>query len=357
MRYGYLWAARQSPQMLKSLPFLIILSVVTTAFAFRAALRNDPPLTVVFYNVENLFDTVNSPGIIDEDFTPDGKYQWTSERYAKKLKDLAKVLGKTTTSELPSVIGLCEVENRHVVKDLFETGTLRKGSYQIIHEESPDARGIDVAFAFRPSAMRLLHHEAIRYGFHFEPTTTTRDILYVKTLAGTDTLHFFVNHWSSRRGGQEASEPKRLIPANIIRQRSDSLMGIDATARIIIMGDFNDYPDSKTMTDVLRSVPGFGSGLTNLTHHFHMAGKGTYNYKGEWGMLDQFIVSDGLLNATSGLSVTDSSAAIFSPDWLLYTDKEGNQSPNRTYGGPNYYGGYSDHLPIVLTLTRDMRAQ
>jgi predicted extracellular nuclease len=337
--------------MLKSLPLLIVFSVFTTAFAFRAALRNDPPVTVVFYNVENLFDTIDSPAVNDLDFTPQGKNVWTAQRYAKKLKDLAKVLSEAHGPELPSVIGLCEVENRQVVEDLLRTDKLKKGKYKVVHQDSPDARGIDVAFAYRASSMVLLHHEAISYSFDFEPKTTTRDILYVKTLAGADTLHFFVNHWPSRRGGQEASEPKRLIPANIIRQRSDSLMGIDASARIIIMGDFNDYPDSRTMTEVLRSVPGSNSGLTNLTYHFHKSGKGTYNYKGEWGMLDQFIVSDALRNAKSGLTVTDSSAAIFGPDWLLYTDKEGNKSPSRTYGGPNYYGGYSDHLPIVLTLT------
>ncbi len=337
--------------MLKSLPLLIIFSVVTTAFAFRAALRNEPPVTVVFYNLENLFDTIDSPDTFDEDFTPQGKNAWTAIRYEKKLKDLAKVLAESHGTELPAVIGLCEVENRQVVDDLMRVERLRKGKYKVVHHDSPDARGIDVAFAYRASSMVLLHDEAISYGFDFEPETTTRDILYVKTLAGADTLHFFVNHWPSRRGGQEASEPKRLIPANIIRQRSDSLMRIDPTARIIIMGDFNDYPDNRAMTEVLRCVPGTESGLTNLTYHFHMSGKGTYNYKGEWGMLDQFIVSDALRNAKIGLAVTDSSAGIFSPDWLLYTDKEGNQSPSRTYGGPNYYGGYSDHLPIVLTLT------
>jgi predicted extracellular nuclease len=337
--------------MLRSLPILIFFSVFTTAFAFRAALRNDPPVTVVFYNVENLFDTINSPGVMDEDFTPAGKYKWTSERYAKKLQDLAKVLSEATAPALPSVIGLCEVENRKVVEELLATGGLRKGKYKLVHEDSPDARGIDVAFAFRPDVMRLLHHEAIRYGFDFDPGVTTRDILYVKTLAGSDTLHFFVNHWPSRRGGAEESEPRRLVPAGIVRQRSDSLMGIDATARIIIMGDFNDYPGSPSISDALRAAPALQSGLTNLTYNFQMMGKGTYNYRGEWGMLDQFIVSDGLLNATSGLYATDTAVTIFSPDWLLHTDKEGNVSPNRTYGGPNYYGGYSDHLPIVLTLT------
>lgn len=342
--------------MIRSLPFLIAFSIFTTAFAFRAALRNDPPISVVFYNVENLFDTIDSPDTMDEDFTPQGKNNWTGERYAKKLDDLAKVLAAATAPELPAAIGLCEVENRQVVEELMRTGDLRKGRYKVVHRDSPDARGIDVAFAYRPSAMMELHHEAFSYRFDFEPGTTTRDILYIKMLANADTLHFFVNHWPSRRGGQEASEPKRMIPASIIRQKSDSLMNVDRLARIIIMGDFNDYPDSRTMTEVLRSVPGSGSGLTNLTYRHHTSGKGTYNYRGEWGMLDQFIVSDGLLNATVGTSVTDTSASIFSPEWILHTNaKTGEQSPSRTYGGPNYYGGYSDHLPIVLRLGTAVR--
>lgn len=337
--------------MLRSLPLVITFSIFTTAFAFRAALKKEPPVTVVFYNVENLFDTIDSPDTLDEDFTPQGKNQWTGERYVKKLNDLAKVLSACTAPELPTVIGLCEVENRTVVEELMRTGDLKKGKYKVIHRESPDARGIDVAFAYRTSSMLELHHETISYSFDFEPETTTRDILYIKMLANGDTLHFFVNHWPSRRGGQEESEAKRLVPANIIRHKSDSLMNVDKDARIIIMGDFNDYPDNRTMTEVLRSVPDSDSGLTNLTYNLHKGGKGSYNYKGEWGMLDQFIVSDRLLTVDSGLTVTDSSATIFSPEWLFYTDeKTGGQSPSKTYGGPNYYGGYSDHFPIVLRM-------
>lgn len=337
--------------MLRILPFLVVFSIFTTAFAFRAALKNDPPVTVVFYNVENLFDTIDNPDFLDDDFTPTGKLLWDSKRYNKKLSDLARVLTEAASPALPAAIGLCEVENRSVVEDLMKTEGLKKGRFKIVHEESADARGIDVAFAYDPGRMSKLHHEKIRYAFPFDTATTTRDILYVKMLAGADTLHFFVNHWSSRRGGQEESEAKRLVPANIVRHRSDSLMGVDRNARIIIMGDFNDYPDNRTMTEVLRSVPRSGSGLTNLTYNLHTTGKGTYNYKGEWGMLDQFIVSDGLLNSTTGLVCTDTAASIFKPDWLLYTnERTGDQSPSKTYGGEKYHGGFSDHLPIVLRM-------
>ncbi|MCF8258427.1 MAG: hypothetical protein K9J06_12800 [Flavobacteriales bacterium] len=339
--------------MLRTLPFLIAFSIFTTAFAFRAALRNDPPITVVFYNVENLFDTIDTPDVLDEDFTPQGKLKWDSERYNKKLRDLARVLTEAAAGSLPSAIGLCEIENRAVVEDLMRTDGLKKGRYKVVHEESADERGIDVAFAYDPGLMSELHHERIRFTFDFDTATTTRDILYVKMLAGADTLHFFVNHWPSRRGGQAESEPKRLVPANILRQRTDAIMKVDKGARIVIMGDFNDYPDNSTMTDVLRSVPGSNSGLTNLTYNLHTSGNGTYSYKGEWGMLDQFIVSDGLLNGHTGLTCADTSASIFRPQWLLFTnEKSGERSPSKTYGGEKYHGGFSDHLPIVLRLEK-----
>lgn len=337
--------------MLRSLPFILTTLIITSAFAFRAAVRKDPPTKVVFYNVENLFDTIDTPDVLDEDFTPDGKLKWSAQRYSKKLNDLAQVIAETSSPDLPMAFGLCEVENRKVVEDLVSTGPLKRIPYKVVHEDSRDARGIDVAFAYDPSRMRELGHEAIRFQFDFEPENLTRDILYVKTLSGKDTLHFFVNHWPSRREGQEQSEPRRLVPASIVRQRCDSIMARDRGARIIIMGDFNDHPDNRTMTEVLRSVPGSGSGLTNLAHRLHASGKGSYNYKGDWGMLDQFIVSDALLQAKGGLSVNDTSASVFSPEFLLFTNpKTGEKSPSKTYGGEKYFGGYSDHLPIVLQL-------
>ena len=311
------------------------------------------PIEVVFYNVENLFDTVEDTTIWDDEFLPDSTKDWTPERYYKKLVDLTKVLTEISEDDLPEIVGVCEVENRQVVEDLFATDSLISGKYKIIHEESPDFRGIDVALAYNSELFSELHHEKIRYSFSFEPETTTRDILYAKLLSCGDTLHFFVNHWPSRRGGQEQSEPKRLKAATVLRTKIDSILLKDKSAKIIAMGDFNDYPNNKSMTEVMNCEPGANQRLTNLTYQFHEEGLGTYNYRGEWGMLDQFIVSDGLLYSAEGCATSDSSAAIFKEDWMMYFPKEGSPSPNRTYGGPNYYGGYSDHLPIRLTLYCD----
>ena len=337
--------------MLKSLTIIAAIFIITAAFGFRTALRVEPAITIVFYNVENLFDTIDTPDVIDEDFTPTGKLNWNASRYQKKLKDLVKVLSSASGSSYPAAIGLCEIENRAVVEDLMKTAEFNKMNYRVVHEESADDRGIDVAFAYNPKVMSELYHEKMRVRFDFDSKAKTRDILYIKTLAGKDTLHFFVNHWPSRREGQEESEKRRLVPAQMLRAKTDSLRKVNPKAKIIIMGDFNDYPDNKTMIEVLNCAPGSGSGLTNLTYHLHKAGTGSYNYKGEWGMLDQFIVSDGILNSPKGWSATDTSAAVFGADWLLYTDKKsGEKSPSKTFGGSNYFGGYSDHLPIILHL-------
>ncbi|MBP9152249.1 MAG: hypothetical protein KBF73_08210, partial [Flavobacteriales bacterium] len=212
-------------------------------------------------------------------------------------------------------------------------------------------RGIDVALAYNSELLSELYHEKLNVFFDFEPETTTRDILYAKLLSGKDTLHFFVNHWPSRRGGEETSEPKRLLAATVLRTKIDSILQRNKNAKVICMGDFNDYPDNRSMTEVMNCKPGANNKLTNLTYNLNQSGLGSYNYKGDWGMLDQFIVSDGLLNSTTGYATSDSSVTIFKEDWLLFFPKDGSEpSPSKTYGGPKYHGGYSDHLPIRLTL-------
>ncbi|MCB9187043.1 MAG: endonuclease/exonuclease/phosphatase family protein [Flavobacteriales bacterium] len=332
-------------------PAAILVVVLVVFFViFNRKSHSKKNIEVVFYNVENLFDTIEDPTVWDDEFLPDSAKDWTQERYNKKLADLAKVLTEISEDDLPEVVGVCEVENRQVVEDLFRTDSLGKGKFKIIHEDSPDARGIDVALAYNSELLSELYHEKIRYSFPFEPETTTRDILYAKLLSCGDTLHFFVNHWPSRRGGQEQSEPKRLKAASVLRTKIDSILLRDMQAKIIAMGDFNDYPNNRSMTEVMNCEPGANQRLTNLTYQFHAGGLGTYNYRGEWGMLDQFIVSDGLLYSAEGCATSDSSATIFKEDWMMYFPEEGSPSPSKTYGGPNYYGGYSDHLPIRLTL-------
>lgn len=315
------------------------------------ACKQDPlkkQATVVFYNVENLFDTINDPVINDEEFLPEAEKEWNSERYAKKLADLSRVLGAVNPEELPEIIGLCEVENRQVVEDLAATAPLAQGNYQTVHIDSPDKRGIDVALLFRKGEFKLIHHEALLVDPGFE----TRDILHVYGKLGKDKIHLFVNHWPSRWGGLEKSQPNRLVAAETLKTKVDELLADDPEAKIIIMGDMNDEPDNKSLAEVLNAqAPNSKAELYNLMIPLDEQHKGSYNYRGNWNMLDNLVVSASVLRG-KGFVVTDQLGQVFQQEWMEYRNKKGQVSPNRTYGGPNYYGGISDHFPVYLQLNR-----
>jgi len=305
---------------------------------------------IVFYNVENLFDTIDAPNRDDAAFLPSSEKQWNSKRYVKKLENLTQVLTAASPKN-PMLIGLAEIENRFVVHELLQTGRLKNTTYRVAHFESPDHRGIDVALAFDHKRFHVVHKEAIRVRIAKEPDFKTRDILYTKGITkDSSILHVFVNHWSSRRGGQAQSEYKRIRAARIVRQKVDSIQANDAAASIIIMGDFNDYPTNRSVSKVLQAgSPESKALLINLLWEQHATNRGTHNYRGNWGALDQMIVSRPLIQK-NGLYLLDQSAYIVDDDRFLYTKDDGSQTPNRTYGGSNYFGGYSDHLAIYTLL-------
>jgi predicted extracellular nuclease len=337
---------------------IIILFSYEYSFSQENGYKNDKYFTIISYNVENLFDTINNPQKEDDEFLPTSKKGWNTDRYEKKIKDLSLVIKSINKNELPEIVGLVEVENRKVVEDLVNSRHLKEGGYGIVHEESPDARGIDVALVYRKSEFKYLLHEKITVKFDFEPETTTRDILYVKgQLSNNEKLHVFVNHWSSRRDGMEASEPKRTHAATLLRMKVDSILKKEKDAKIVIIGDFNDEPVNKNLFEVLNAtakqpMPKNNS-LYNLMYDKDLLGLGTYNFRGNWNMLDNIIVSTSLLDAKNGYRVSSDGGQIFSARWILYDNvKTGDFTPNRTYGGPNYYGGVSDHLPVFLILKR-----
>lgn len=331
--------------------YLLLLTVLLPATFFAQTTKE---FSVVFYNVENLFDTKDDEGVMDEEYTPESEKQWTDERYRDKLEKLGKVLSASTADGLPEVIGLCEVENRGVVEDLMKQRQFKKGKYKVVHEDSPDGRGIDVAFVYSKKALKVIAHEALTVNLPGEDARPTRDILHVTAvLPKKDTVHFFVNHWPSRYGGEEQSQPKRMMAAKELRGIVDELLTENHGAKIVIMGDFNDYPTNESMNGLLRAkssaIPEDTLSLVNLAYALNEQGLGSYNYRGEWGMLDQIIVSQSLLSPTSkGLCADMKCLGIVKEEWMLYTNTEyGDQRPSRTYGGDNYYGGYSDHLPVV----------
>ncbi len=345
--------------MIKNISLLaIILIIAIQVVSQNSYYKKENNFTIVFYNVENLFDTINDPGKIDEQFLPDSNKKWNTGRYKKKINDLGKVISSININELPELIGLCEVENKAVLKDLISNRFLTKGKYAIVHEESPDARGIDVALLYREDEFKYLNHQIHRIYYDFEPETTTRDILYVKgELKNREILHVFINHWSSRRNGQEESEPKRIHTAEILRLKVDSVLKDNRKAKIVILGDFNDEPTNKSLFEVLNATNDIRLGnnrqLYNLMFDKSINGMGTYNYRGNWNMLDNIIVSQSLLTNKKGYIVSSDGGQIFRKRWMMYDNvKTGQMTPSKTYGGPNYYGGISDHFPVFVILRK-----
>lgn len=306
-------------------------------------------LVVQFYNVENLFDIYDDPAIFDEEFTPESEKQWTEERYNDKLEKLARVLSAKDGAG-PCIIGLCEVENRKVVEDLADQKPLSSWGLDIVHRDSPDGRGIDVALLYPRDQVTILKEHYVQSKLPAGDRPNTRLAMIVEALVGQDTLIIGVNHWPSRYGGQEESEPNRLTVAYNVDKKLDSLRKATPGAGVILMGDFNDYPNNKSLAEILGAGKTADSQMVNLMWDLHKSGKGTYNYKGNWGCLDQFIVSPNLVDGSGPWITSPENVIITRFDWMMYTNDEGEQYPNRTYGGPNYYGGYSDHLPIEVSL-------
>jgi len=308
----------------------------------------------MFYNVENLFDTIDNPSTNDEEFLPKGNRHWNNYKFYQKIKHISQVIVAAGEGDYPAIIGLCEIENHEVLESLLFHTPLNKLDYQIIHKESPDNRGIDVAFLYRKSKFKPLLYEAIPVNNPKDVDFKTRDILYVKGVITTDTIHFFVNHWPSKYGGVGATKPLRALAASTLRMRTDSLLNLNKRSNIVIMGDFNDTPSDVSIKEVLKAKsPGETiqtNSLYNLAIPLSLKGKGTNKYRGKWSLIDQIIVSGNLLTGKR-LKTSAESFQIFSPDFLLEKDETNlGKKPNRTYDGFKYHGGFSDHLPVFVDL-------
>jgi len=340
---------------------IVLFSILVSVFSVngfsqkeskKGALQSFHGRAIVSYNVENLFDTIDDKNVIDEEFLPDGKLKWNSERYKVKLDHLVEAI-TMNLPENPIIIGLIEIENKGVLVDLKKTGRLAKTNYEIAHKDSPDARGIDCGLLYDKSAFKLIKMENLKVSIDSIPDFKTRDILYVKgQLQDGKIIHLFVNHWPSRRGGEGESEVRRIQAATVARAKVDEILKADPKANIVLMGDFNDHPDNVSIQNVLKAkaVSDKSADLVDLFEDDHKAGKGTHNFKGNWGVLDHFIVSAALFNGSNGIQLSPNDGKIVYEEKLLFTQKDGSKKPSTTYGGTNYYGGYSDHLPIQLIL-------
>lgn len=346
---------------MKKSKFLLLLLVLSPFSLFPQ--QDSSYYCMVFYNVENLFDPEKDPNKNDNAFTPTGFNHWTNKRLYKKLNDLAKVFLAINRWKPPDIIGLAEIENDNVLKKLcYQTG-LKTYQYHYVHYDSPDARGIEVALLYRKNRIQILDSYPVSVVFPSEPHSKNRDILYVKTLISTDTLHLFVNHWTSRFGGHGATTPKRNYYAQVLKNQVDSLLAINSNAYIILMGDFNDYPTDESMLNILQAKnyknetegkKPKAEGLYNLMFSFVGQNVGTHKNQEFWGCLDQFIVSKSLVNKENRWQVENREVIIFDAPFLLVPDeKYGGVKTFRTYLGPKYLGGYSDHLPIKVILSNE----
>ncbi len=341
--------------MKKIYPTLILLAIIL--FLASCSKKQPGSFSFAFYNVENLFDTIDDPNIADEKYLPDSKVAWNTERYLHKLDNMSKVMKSIDTAGFPAMFGLCEVENIDVVRDLVNHTSLKKAGYYIIHKDSPDGRGIDVALLYNPEVFTPINVSYIVPNFPTEPELTTRDILYTKGVINkTDTLHVFINHWVSRWGGQEKTEPMRIQIAKTIKGLTDSILNMQPNANIIIAGDLNDNPTDISIFNTLEAKEVLDKPddktLYNLSIRQFKEGNGSLYYK-SWDMFDQIIVSTSMLTGKNGLKVNSPDQIVFKEDWMLYQPKKGPARPSRTSAG-RYYGGYSDHLPVMVSINSDI---
>ena len=303
--------------------------------------NSDEDMFSMFYNVENLFDTIDNPNTNDESFLPNGEKKWNSFRYSHKLQQLARVFGaikqNKNNNKLPDIIGLCEVENKEVIVDLLKDTVFSNHNYSILHQNSPDFRGIDCALLFNKK-FELLKNDFIK--INNPDAGATRDIVYAKLKYNNYILNVFVNHWPSRWGGQEVSNPKRVFVANVLKDYIKNNVSNDEYT--LIMGDFNDYPSNESLEKVLVK-----DNLFNLMQSDLLSGIGSYNWRGNWNWLDQIILSNNFINddlrILSGGSFEDDANG---EDFVFYINAKGDLYPSRTFGGDNWFGGFSDHLPV-----------
>jgi endonuclease/exonuclease/phosphatase family metal-dependent hydrolase len=336
----------------------ILLFVSTSVNAFGQSYdlneRPDKIFRLAFWNLENLFDTENDPNTQDDDFTPEGNYRWSPSRYYKKLMNLSKTIVGLGGWSAPDILGMCEVENKLVVRELIERTPLKAAGYDVVHYDSPDNRGIDVALIYRKARFTVLHSEPIHVTFE-DGSRPTRDVLYVKgIMLNKDTLHVFINHWPSRLGGAQVSESKRMRAASLVRLKVDSVWSVVPNAAVVITGDFNDEPEDRSVKESLNAKHDRKNLADNTLFNFmyeKLGKEGSHKFQGHWGIIDQMIVTANMVDGRNGIKVSGGIAHIFKEDWLLVEDtRYTGHELFRTFSGPRYLGGYSDHLPIFIDL-------
>lgn len=336
--------------------FLAACCIALISISSYSQKEYNPIYPIAFYNVENLFDTEKDSRIDDKDFTPGGRYNWTRDKYRKKLNNLAYVIHQLGTEARPegvALLGIAEVENRKVMEDLIDTGELKNRRYGIVHYDSPDGRGIDVGLIYDKRVFKVSSHKIYPFTLPGSRAPRTRDILVVSGYLDGEPLSILVNHWPSRRG--EDSERLRERAGRICKHICDSIYTRNHRTGIIVMGDMNDDPKDRSTRlslgakqyakDVQRG------GLYNPMWNIHNSGIGSLKYRGEWNLFDQIIISESLLKKGRS-KLNFERAEVFNKDFLF--QKSGNYQgyPLRTFSGSTFLNGYSDHFPTLIYLSK-----
>ena len=343
--------------------YSLVLSILYLTVSFGQNSKTYKVNTIAFYNLENLFDTENDPITFDDDRTPEGKDHWTKEIYQDKLKNMAKVIaeiGADVSGTTPAIIGVCEVENRTVLEDLVNQKPLIKKDYGIIHFNSPDRRGIDVALLYKKKLFTPTSYKAKELLIYDDNDKSkrvfTRDQLIVSGILDGDKINLIVNHWPSRRGGEKRSRSKRIKAAKLNRQIIDSLFSEDPYAKIITMGDFNDDPTSPSIKKYLKAQQkkeGLSiKELYNPMEDIAKKGLGSLAYRDNWNLFDQIIISTELTKKEFS-SYRFYKAGIYNKTYLVNAHGRYKGYPYRSYAEGRYTGGYSDHFPVYIYLIKE----
>lgn len=336
------------------LMFFFQIILCFTALQLSGQQKSDKNLVIVFYNVENLFDTQDNPDTSDEEFTPSGDFHWTKTHLDQKVKNLYRALLSAGKGRFPDVIALAEIENLWVIEYLINNTPLSKIPYGIIHKESPDPRGIDVALLYRKDKIEPIDYRHIPVKGNSEISVVSRDILHFTGSVNKEKIHFFVNHWPSRSSGYTETKEKRDFAAQILRNYIDSLQRKEPDAQILLMGDFNATPKENCFSEIMKTTLNRKSlqsqQLLNLSLPWIKAGKGTIRSGGQWEIFDQFICTGNFLIDGNLKLLTDRTLICDEPFLLEPDNKFLGYKPFRTHLGPAYHGGISDHLPIVTEI-------
>ncbi len=319
---------------------------------FKSKGQDSKAFTIAFYNLENLFDTTDDPSILDDHFTSNGRLKWSQKKYHKKIKKLSKVIkqiGLEKSFHPPIILGIAEVENKAVLNDLIHSKDLKGIEYDYVHYNSPDERGIDVGLIYNKQFFELIDSKV--FPLLIDNTEgerdLTRDVLLVKGKLNGELMHILVNHWPSRRDGAETTEYKRVKAAELNRQIINDLRAKSENPKIIIMGDFNDGPTTKSIKETLVQED-----LYNPMESLYAKGNGSLKYKKDWFLFDQIIFSKNFMEEKEN-EHSFKYAEIFSRDFLKVFRGKNKGMPYRTFIGRWYQGGYSDHFPVLAYLKKN----